>query len=254
MAVNLNALTYNDFVTQLGLMAVEPTQTVGGVVQGVSASFTALIPIALSYAENRIQRDLQLLAATSANTTYSLIAGNNLLALSTQDFVSVQDIIIQGVPLMPVSREWLQNVYGTNATLAQPAYFAPYGGDASTGGNTSLNFIVGPWPDANYQVTIVGTNYLPSLYKFANATDAGTQTTFISRWLPDLLLAAAMIEASAFQRNFASTGSDPQMPINYEQQYQALLQGVGVQEARKQFAAAGWTSAPPTPAASPTRG
>ena len=42
------SLTYNGFVTQLGLLAVEPVQTVSGVVQGISPSFQALVPQALS--------------------------------------------------------------------------------------------------------------------------------------------------------------------------------------------------------------
>jgi hypothetical protein len=253
MTTNTNALTFNGFCEALGLMAVENVQTVGGVVQGVSQTFTDLIPLALSYAENRIQRECPFLAAVSANTSYSLIAGSNLLTLSAQDFISVQDILISGTPLLPVSREWLQAVYGSNTILAQPAYFAMYGGDAATGGNTSLNVIVGPWPDANYDLTIVGTNYLPSLYKFANATDAGTQTTFLSRWMPDVLLTASMIYVSGFQRNFGSMASDPQMATSWEQQYQALMTGARVQEAQKQFAAAGWTSMAPQPVATPTR-
>lgn len=253
MAVNTNALSFNAFVSALGLFAVEEVQTVSSVTQGVSPNFTSLIPLALSYAENRIQRDLGLLGAQSANSSYSLISGSNLLTLSTQDFTSIQTITISGTPLLPVSREWLQSVWGSNASLAQPQYFAMYGGDAATGGNTSLNLIVGPWPDANYPLVIVGTNYLPSLYKFANATDAATQTTFLSRWLPDLLLTCAMIEVSGYQRLYSGSGNDPAAPVNWESQYQALLSGARVQEAQKQFAASAWSSAAPTPVATPTR-
>lgn len=253
MAIPTNPLTYNAFVSALALMAVENVQTVGGVVQGVSAEFTALIPLALSYAENRIQRDVGLGAAQTVNNSYTLIAGSNLLTISTQDFSTIQTVSINGVPLLPVSKEWLQNVWGTSASSAQPMYFAFYGGDSATGGATSMNLIVGPWPDGNYNLSIVGTNYLPSLYKFANSSDAASQTTFISRYMPDVLLAAAMIFVSGYQRDFSPAGSDPQMPVNWEQQYNALLGGARTEEARKQFSAAAWSSMPPTPMATAAR-
>lgn len=248
-----NSLTYNAFATALGVMAVEATQTVGGVVQGVSAAFTTNIPLALSYAENRIQRDVSLVPAMTSMSSYSLIAGNNVLSLATGDFVTVETISINGAPLLPVSKEFLQNVYGTNANSAQPVMFAPYGGDQSTGGNTANNFIVGPWPDSNYPLVITGMQRLPSLYKFANVTDANTGTTFISTWLPDLLLTASMIWLSGFQRNFAATSDQPEMGVSWEVEYGKLIAGVGTEEARKRFASSAWSSQAPTPVATPTR-
>jgi hypothetical protein len=69
------------------------------------------------------------------------------------------------------------------------------------------------------------------------------------------MIMASMIYISAFQRNFVSAASnDPQMPVNYETQYQTLLKGAMVEEARKKFQSSGWTSMSPAPVASPTRG
>jgi len=73
--------------------------------------------------------------------------------------------------------------------------------------------------------------------------------------LPDLLIMASMIYISAFQRNFISAAAnDPQMPVNYETQYQTLLRSAMVEEARKKFQSAGWTSMSPAVVATPTRG
>jgi hypothetical protein len=44
------------------------------------------------------------------------------------------------------------------------------------------------------------------------------------------------------------------MAITYESQYQALLKNAMVEENRKKFEAAGWSSQSPSPIASPTRG
>ncbi len=246
-------LTFNAFATALGVMAVENTQTVGGVVEGVSAEFTANLPLALSYSELRIARDLQLWQLVTSDSSYSLIANSNLLTIAIDDFIAVETISINGTPLLPVSREWLQNVYGSNASPTQPMYFAPYGGDAATSGNTTTNYIVGPWPDSSYPLSITGITRGPSLYSYANVTDAGTKTTFLSSQMPDVLLICSMIFVAGFQRNFSSIADQPDMGSSWEQQYQKLINGAQVEEARRRFASSGWTAAAPTPVATPGR-
>ena len=63
-----------------------------------------------------------------------------------------------------------------------------------------------------------------------------------------------MIYVSGYQRNFGRANDDPQMAITYESQYQALLKGAAVEEARKKYESSGWTSLSPSPVATPTRG
>jgi uncharacterized protein YjlB len=64
-----------------------------------------------------------------------------------------------------------------------------------------------------------------------------------------------MVYISAYQRNFSGmAANDPQMPVSYESQYQTLLKGAMVEEARKKFQSAGWTSMSPAPVAAPSRG
>ena len=79
-------LTYNGYVTQIGVLAVEQTQTVSGVVSGINAAFTTLIPQMLNYAELRIQRDLDLLQTQVENDTYSLSTSSNQLQIAVGNF------------------------------------------------------------------------------------------------------------------------------------------------------------------------
>jgi hypothetical protein len=134
----------------------------------------------------------------------------------------------------------LDAVYGSNtiANRGIPQYFVPF--------NDNL-FLFGPVPDQSYGVEIVGT-YRP------DSLSATNQTTFISLYLPDLFIMASMIYISAYQRNFGRQNDDPQMAVSYESQYQALLKGAAVEEARKKFEASGWTSQSPSPVATPSRG
>lgn len=253
-----NALTYNGYVTQIGVLAVVNTTTSSGVVVGEDAAFNAIIPQMLNYAELRIQRDLDLMPSEIENTSYSLTSGNNKLTLSTNDFVTLQTVAVTSAgvmhPLLPTTKEFLQNVYPSASSAGLPRYFSIYAGDAATYGNTSLIVTVGPWPDAAYPVTLTGTTRMASLYTFANASDAGTETTWISTNLPDLLLMASMIYISGYQRNFGRQSDDPTMAVSYESQYQALLRGAMGEEGRKKFEGAAWSSASTAATATPTRG
>lgn len=258
MAGTPNPLTYNGYVTQLGILAVLATQTVGGVVQGVDGYFTSLIPQALNVGELRVARDIDLLASRTSNT-YTLAAASNTLVIPVGDFVTLQTVAYpfgsSNPPLLPVTQEWLQNIYSTSASNGPPQYFAMIGGDAPTSGATSNLVQFGPTADQNYTFQVFGTIRTPSLYSFANSGQAGSSTTFISAWLPDLLLQASCVYLAQFQRNFAAAGTsnDLQMPGSYEAEYQNLLKGALTENLRAKFWSAGWSSESPAPTATPGR-
>jgi hypothetical protein len=142
------------------------------------------------------------------------------------------------VALLPTTKEFIDNVYPSAASAGVPSYFAMF--DQST-------ILVGPWPDQAYTVEVVGT-YRPQ------SLSSAQPTTFISLYLPDLLIMASMIYVSGYQRNFGRANDDPQMAVSYESQYKTLMQGAMIEEARKKFQSSGWTSMSPSPVATPTRG
>lgn len=244
-------LTYSTYKTQIAQMAV---------VAEDDTNFLAILPMMIDYASLRIARDLDLMFTSVSlhGEAYKLTAGNRNLSFS-QNFpdgssfvVSEQiNLIVNAseptnpdtgtrVPLLPTTKEFLDAVYGSAATAnrAQPKYFVPF--------NETL-FFVGPTPAINYYVEVVGT------IRPAPLSEAVPQT-FISQYLPDLLVMASMIYISAYQRNFGKESDDPQMAQSYEGQYQLLLKSAGVEEARKKFESSGWSSQSPAVVASPTRG
>jgi hypothetical protein len=251
-----NPLTYNDFISQICDLAVMKTQVVSGVVQAVSDQFNTLIPQMLNYAELRMQRDIDFLCSEITRSGYNYTAGDNRISIPVDDFVTVQTLqsIVAGVPIpmVPVSKEFLQNLYPSGDGAGVPKYFAPVGGDLA-GGLVSNNFIVGPFPNTSYAFAVTGTQRLPSLFKYATPSDAAVKTTFISTYLPDLLLMASMIYVSGFQRNFGRQGDDPQMSVSYESQYQTLLKTALVEEARKKFWGPAWSAESPSTIATPSR-
>ena len=251
-------LTYNGYVTQVATMAIVNTTTTNGVVVGVDAPFNAIIPQMLNYAELRIQRDLDLYPSITVKSGFACAPNDSTLTIGVNEFVTIQTISViangNATYLVPTTNEFLQNIYGNVTGASVPKFFAPLGGDAATYGNTSQLFVLGPWPDQAYPVSITGTVRLQTLAVNATQALAATGTTFISTNLPDLLLQASMVYISQFQRNFGPTSNDPQMGATYEAQYQTLLRGAMGEEYRKKFEAAAWTSDSPSPIATATKG
>ena len=235
-------MDYNAYVQQISTMAVVPV---------TDTNFQIILPQMISYAELRMQRDLDFLSTQISNSNYSLTAGNGNLTIPTSAFVVMETFeVIDGsgssMPLLAVGKEFIQNVYGTGSSTGLPQYFAVYGGDSATTGLTSQNMIIGPIPDLNYAIRLTGTVRSAPL-------SASNTTTYISTYLPDMFIMASMIYISAFQRNFGRQSDDPQMAQSYESQYQILKDSALLEENRKKFEAAAWTSYSPAPAATPTR-
>ena len=266
MTTATTALSYNLYVTQIATMAIlqQTLVTTGtspnSLVTSSDVNFNNIIPQMLNYAELRIQRDLDFLATQNQQNFVVSATSTNQLTIPTQSFVTLQTITVtdpngEVTSLTPVTKSFLQNVYATNSGAGTPQYFAVFGGDQATGGQTSQYVQVGPWTGATgtYTFNVTGTTRQPTLYNYAVTGQADTTYTFISQNLPDMLLMASMIYLSAYQRNFGRQADDPAMAQSYESQYDLLLKGAVVEEARKKFQAGGWTSYSPAVVATPSR-
>jgi hypothetical protein len=257
----LNPLSFNAWVQAAGVMSVALTQNTGGVWGFVDAPLQTVLPQILSYAEGRIQRDIDALQARAPNT-YTLTVGNNLLSIPVNDFLAIEtfevtqmsgNTVVNSWPLVPVSKEFIQNCYSGVFSTGMPKYYAMYGDTFGDGANTNVNVLLGPAPNFAYPVRATGVIRMPSLAKFATSGPADTSYTYISQFLPDLLLMASMIFISGYQRNFSANSDSKDMPVNYEQQYRTLLAGAIAEENRKKGLGSGY-SAYSTPAtATPTR-
>jgi hypothetical protein len=235
-------MDYNTYVQQIATMSVVPT---------TDANYQIILPQMISYAELRMQRDLDFLSTQISTSAYSFTANNNTLVVPQSQFVTTQTMeVISGTgassALLPVTKEYIQNVYGSGSLSGLPLYYAEYGGDAATTGFTSQLIIVGPIPDSSYQVRLTGT------VRSAPLSATNTQT-YISTNLPDMMIMASMIYISAYQRNFGRQSDDPQMAQSYESQYQVLLRSALSEENRKKYEAAAWSSYSTAPAATPSR-
>lgn len=261
MTAATNALSFNLFVQQIGIMAVVQTTASGGVYQFVDAAMQGALPSMLNYAERRISRDLDMLSSQTSNI-YTLTAGQNVFSLPVDDFLTVQTLevvqisnsqVVNSTPLLPASKEFIQNVYGGLSSAGTPQYFALYGDNFGDSEDLYTNILLGPPPNYGYSLRVTGTKIASSLYKYATSGPADTAFTYISEFYPDMLIMASMIYVSAFQRNFSAAADDSPMGQTYEKQYQALRLGAVPEENRRKQQASGWSSYSTPTAATPTR-
>ena len=176
----------------------------------------------LNYAELRIQRDLDLTAVSTAegyttNPAYVIPASSGNVSIPIDDW-----IVINSIDLL--------NLNGSNQVISTSSLIP-----------VSIDYI----HNCCNGLSSSGT---PKYFCVAD-----TSYTYISTYYPDMLMMASMIYVSAFQRNFSATSDDPQMPMNYEKQYQALRLGAIPEENRKKQQGSGWTAFSTPVSATPTR-
>jgi len=261
MTINTNPLSYNAYIQQMGVMAVVNTSEVSGVWQFNDPAGQTITPQMLNYAELRIQRDLDLLAARTSNV-YTLVAGNYVLQIPIDDFITVETVEIlvmngtqqvNSTPLVATSAEFIQNCYAGLACASQPKFFAMVGDNFGDGADLYNTLLLGPPPNYAYPVRVRGIIRTPSLFNYAANGIADTSYTYISTYYPDLLIMASMIYITMFQRNFGAVADTPESGMTYEKQYQMLKISARAEEDRRKQMGSAWSGYSTPVSATPTR-
>jgi hypothetical protein len=233
-------LNYASYKTQIANLAV---------VEEDNPEFLITLPMAIEYAELRMIRELDFLDLTGIETAPILLGSRRVTFPPGTWVVTEQMNLIMPagtgdpdsgvrVPMLPTTKEFLDAVYGDSSVRGVPLYYTPLDQNV---------FLVGPFANAGYTVEVTGTTRPLPL-------SSGNPATFISTYLPDVFVMASMVYISGYQRNFGKQADDPQMAMSYEAQYKTLMSGAMVEEARKKYEAAAWSSQAPAAVASPTRG
>jgi hypothetical protein len=177
------------------------------------ADLSGVVTTFIAMGESRIYRDLRVrdmektTAATITNASFAVPA----------DYVESKNLYVTDstgnylYELERVAPFWLRSTYQQQSGQGQPSFYAREAG----------NFVVGPYPDASYPVTLLYYARLPSL--------SGTNTT---NWLtsnnPDLIFAAAMLEAGTYQQ-------DDQAVSYWETRYQQIAQAIALTDKRERM-------------------
>ena len=236
------ALNYNTYVSQIANLTV---------ISSNDTNFQTMLPGMIDYAEQRIYREGDFLATyVSAVTNLSSASGAITYPTATGTFLVVDQVYVstttspssipivggfEYVPLEVASLPFINTIYAQNKGF--PRYFSPV---------DALGAQLGPNPDQSYVAVVYGTQR-PTPLSSANSS------TFLTQTLPDLFIAASMIFASGYMRNFGSQADDAPMATSWSKQYDILFASAGMEEQRKKYGSQGWQSQIPNPIATPPR-
>lgn len=240
------ALNYTTLVSEVATLTVISSNLL---VNG-DTNFAGIMPAIIDYAEGRLYRELDLPVASVVDTSVTISSGVRSMFLSTSQgtllVVETVNLLIPSsagpttatrVPLTPVSKAVVDAVYPSAASsnCGQPEFFARIG-------DTQL--LLGPTPDQAYGSEVYAT-VRPS------ALSATNSSTWLTQNLPELMLAACMISAAGYMRDFGSQSDNPQMAQSWQGQYDNLMKSANIDSARMKFESEAWTSQQPSQAASP---
>lgn len=232
------ALTYAQFKTTVANLLAAPED---------NADFLQILPSAISYAEDRIYRQFSFLnSQRTVPGDTQLSSRNYTLPIPSEgpiEIVSRINVISGGVRtgLTPVSRDTLDFLWPSDDapdTDSVPSLFSM---------ETDQTIVVGPVPGTPVDVEVIG-------WINPNPLSDTTTTTYLSTSLPDLLVCAAMVYLSGWQKNFGAQSDNPQQSVSWESQYQILAAGAADMDSRQNFEGPSWTPQAQTPLAVPSRG
>jgi hypothetical protein len=129
-------------------------QSIQDYTQNEETSFVSNIPNFVQQAEERINRSI-MIPELRKNATASTTADNKYLARPS-DFLAVFSLaVIDGdgdyTYLLDKDVNFIREAYPSASTTGLPLYYSQFDGDTS---GEEGNFILGPTPDANYDVEL----------------------------------------------------------------------------------------------------
>jgi len=241
-------LTYSSFISELAtLTAISSTILVNG-----DTNFAGPAPLIIDHAEGMIYRDLDLPAVRVTDTSVTLSSGVRTVTTSTNQGVMlvIEEVSLftsagatssygTRVPLVPASLAVIDAIYPTavSSYTGVPQYFA------KPNDNT---LVFGPTPDQAYKSEITATVRPAPL-------SASNSSTWVTQNLPELMIAAAMIAAAGYMRDYGSQADDPKLAQSWQQQYEMLKASALVDSQRMKGRGPGWSGQQPSAIATPPK-
>lgn len=214
------------------------------VVDTGSTDFTAIFPQAIQYAESRCYRELDMLALRGSDTSVTLSTSTrNATCPSTVSIVEGISLLTPAgnappnatrVPLERASIDFIDQFYGNETTQSQPLFYAM---------KSDTAIVIAPTADAAYKIEITGTVQPTPM-------SLGNQNSFLGDFFPDLLLSAAMVFMSAWQRDAGSQMS-PQDVNTWQSMFDMEMKSAQEWVQRQKSQDPNWNPLSPTPLSQP---
>lgn len=191
----------------------ELTQAIKDYVENEETTFVSQIPTFVRQTEERIFRSV-LLPELRTHATAPTAIGNRYLSRPS-DFLApfsmaVIDADGEYYYLLEKDVDFMREAYASPSSLGIPRYYAQFNGDTSVG---SGNFLLGPTPDAVYNVELH--------YYYDPPSIVTTGTSWLGDNAETVLLYGSLIEAYTFMKG------DADLMQTYERKYQEALAQLG---------------------------
>lgn len=197
----------------------ELSQAIQDYTENTETTFVNNIPTFVRQTEERIYRAV-MIPELRKNVLGTLTSGDKYLARPT-DFLTVFSLaVIDGDGnyqyLLDKDVNFMREAYPSPSTSGVPKYYAQFDGESVS--TAYGNFIVGPTPDASYQVELHYFYDPPSI--------VDTNTSWLGDNAEATLLYGSLIEAYTFMKG------DPDLMAKYAERYQAALMNLGMVDVR----------------------
>lgn len=197
----------------------ELSQAIQDYTENTETTFVNNIPTFVRQTEERIYRAV-MIPELRKNVLGTLTSGDKYLARPT-DFLTVFSLaVIDGDGnyqyLLDKDVNFMREAYPSPSTSGVPKYYAQFDGESVS--TAYGNFIVGPTPDASYQVELHYFYDPPSI--------VDTNTSWLGDNAEATLLYGSLIEAYTFMKG------DPDLMAKYAERYQAALMNLGMIDVR----------------------
>jgi hypothetical protein len=225
------SLTYAQYKTALAVeMAEEETE----------ANFLAILPTIIAYAEFRIYSELDLINVKT-EAEVAMTPSTRTVGITSTTILIVENAYVvtpaatagdagKRNPLQRSTKEFIDFIWPTAGTTGLPQFYTM---------KDNVTVILAPTPDAAYKLGVYGPIRPTPL-------SASNTTTFLSTNLEALFMAASMIAASGYQKNFSAMGDDPKSSMSWETQYQQLKSLANLEELRRKAQSFAWQPYSPT--------
>lgn len=217
------------------------------------SDFITLYPQAISYAEDRIYREMVPVSNRQQDTSLLTTAASRVL-----DLTPIMPLVVEGfallypagvtsidagtqIPFDEASLDLLDICWPQSSVTVDPSLAQWYGLYWAMRDATTIVF--GPTVAAAYTPVVTGL-FQPAPMSVTNPT------TYLGNVYPELLQAGCMVFLSgALLRNFGASSDDPKMAVAWESQFQTLMKSAIEEEQRRRGQGVGWTANMPAPIA-----
>jgi len=237
MTLSVPTLNYASYISQTANLIV---------ISSNDPNYQTMLPGMIDYAEQRIYREMDPLREQVTDATTSVSSGIRTVALSTSfgNYITVDQVNILSsnsstrYPLTFTARPFLDAAFPSGATVTGIPQFYTMTSD------TQIS--LGPVPDQAYPIEFIGLQR-PSPLSSANSS------TFLTQYCPELFIAASMVFAFGYMRDFGGQADNPQGSQSWENQYKTLFPSAEAEIKRAKHQAQAWTPYSASPQATPPR-